>query len=332
MSAAVLTRVGLGASAGTAARVAWRIARSLISLVLVLFVTASLTFVVMELAGGDPVSAVLGENAVIDEATRQAVIAQYGLDQPIWIRYLDYLSGLPFGDFGLSYVQRKPVSEVLAVGFAPTAQLALAAAVVAIVIALFVGLGTSRTRPVPRFIAQALELVLVSTPTFWLGIILLTIFGFGLRWFPIWGDDGWQSLVLPAFALGLPIAAMLAQVIREGADRAESEPFVLSARARGTSDTRVRYVHILRHAAGPALNVAGLVIGGLLGGAVLTESVFGRAGLGSIALQAIVRRDLPVVLAVVLVSATVYVIVSTITDLLQTLLDPRTAHAERRAV
>ncbi|WP_159501817.1 ABC transporter permease [Microbacterium sp. 18062] len=304
--------------------------RRLGSLLLVLLLTATITFAVLEFAGGDTVSAVLGQNAVVDEATRQAVIAQYGLDQPVWIRYVDYLGGLIVGDFGQSYAQRKPVAEVLATGVWPTLQLALSAAALAIVIALIVGLSTGRGRPVPRVVAQAIELVLVSTPTFWLGIILLTVFGFGLRWFPVWGDSGWQSLVLPTIALGLPIAAVLSQVIREGADKAESQPFVISARARGITERRLRYVHILTHASGPALNVAGLVIGGLLGGAVLTESVFGRPGLGSIALQAILSRDLPVVLAVVLVSAAVYVLASTLTDVVQSSLDPRTSLSGRR--
>lgn len=302
----------------------------LASLALVLLLTATVTFAVLEIAGGDQISAILGENAVADEATRQALIAQYGLDQPLWARYLDYLGGLVVGDFGRSYAQRRPVAEVLATGLIPTAQLALSAAVLAVVIALLVGLATDKGRPIPRLVAQSIELVLISTPTFWLGILLLTLFGFGLRWFPVWGDDGWRSLVLPSVALGLPIAAVLSQVIREGADKAEREPFVLSARARGITEFRVRYVHILKHAAGPALNVAGLVIGGLLGGAVLTESVFGRTGLGSIALQAILSRDLPVVLAVVLISATVYVVVSTLTDIVQTYLDPRTASGRGR--
>ncbi len=306
------------------------IARPLLSLALVLLAAATLTFLVLELAGGDPVAAVLGENAVVDEATRQAVIAQYGLDRAVHLRYLDYLGGLLVGDFGTSYVQRRPVAEVLATGLGPTAELAAAATLLAVVLALAVGLTTDASRPVRRTVAQGAELLLLSTPTFWLGIILLTVFGFGLRWFPIWGDQGWRSLVLPAVALALPIAAMLAQVVREGADKAQREPFVLSARARGITETRVRLVHVLRHAAGPALNIAGLVIGGLLGGAVLVESVFGRTGLGSIALQAITSRDLPVVMAVVLVSAAVYVVVSTATDLLQVRIDPRTAHTRRR--
>lgn len=305
--------------------------RRLASLVVVLLLTATVTFIVLQLAGGDPVSAVLGENAVVDEETRQAVIAQYGLDQPLWLRYLSYLGGLLVGDFGRSYAQRKPVADVIAPGFLPTAELALTAAGLAVVVALLVGLWTDTGRPVRRLVSQFFELILISTPTFWLGILLLTVFGFGLRWFPVWGDDGWQSLVLPTLALGLPIAAVLTQVVREGADKAQTEPFVLSARARGITELRVRYVHVLKHASGPALNVAGLVIGGLLGGAVLTESVFGRTGLGSIALQAITSRDLPVVLAVVLISAVVYVVVSTLTDIAQTLVDPRLALIRRRA-
>lgn len=310
-------------------RIVTGIGRRLLSIVAVLWMASTLAFVVLRLAGGDPVAAVIGSEGVADQATRDALTKQLGLDRPIIVQYVDYLGGLLTGDLGTSYAQRKPVSAVLADQIAPTVELALAAAALAVVLALAAGLLVSRRNRVGRVIVQSLELLLVSTPTFWLGIVLLTVFGFTLRWFPVFGNNGFASLVLPAITLALPLASVLAQVIRESVDKTEDEPFVLSVRARGASELRVSFGHVLKHAAGPALNVAGLFVGGLLGGAVLVESVFGRSGLGQVALSAVLSRDMPVVMAVVLLSALVYVVVNSLLDVLHSALDPRIRPAAR---
>ncbi|SNS67719.1 ABC transporter permease [Rhodococcoides kyotonense] len=300
------------------------IARRLLGAAVVLWLAATLTFVVLKIAGGDPVANMLGGGeAVSTEEIRAAMTRQLGLDEPVYLQYLHYLGGLLTGDLGQSYQLRRPVSTVIGGQIFSTVELALAAALLGVLLAVVSGvLVTSRNRRVSP-IVQSIELLLVSTPTFWLGIVLLTVFSFQLGWFPVSGAQGISSLVLPAVAVALPLAAVLAQVLREGIDRALEQPFVLSVRARGVTETRVKFGHVVKHAAGPALNVAGWFVGGLLGGAVLTEAVFGRPGLGQIALQGVINRDMPVVMAVVLISALVYVVVNAVLDIVHERVDPR---------
>ncbi|MFC8530434.1 ABC transporter permease [Nocardia sp. NPDC057227] len=301
----------------------WLLVR-VVGAVAVLWLSATTTFVVLELAGGDPVANMLGGgDGVSDAATRAAVAADLGLDRPVALRYLTYLGDLLRGDLGTSYQLRRPVSEVIAGQIGATVELALAAAVLAIALAVLAGVLVTARQRLLHAAVQAVELVLVSTPVFWLGILLLTLFSFTLGWFPVSGANGPQSLVLPAFALALPLAAVLSQVLREGVERTLEQPFVTSVRARGVTEPRLALVHVLRHAAGPALNVAGWFVGGLLGGAVLTEAVFGRPGLGQIALQGVLNRDMPIVMSVVLISALIYVVVGGLLDALHRLIDPR---------
>jgi peptide/nickel transport system permease protein len=167
------------------------------------------------------------------------------------------------------------------------------------------------------------ELVFASTPVFWLGILLLMAFSFTLPWFPVSGDAGPAALVLPAVTLALPTAGLLAQVLREAMEKTLEQPFVVTVRARGLGEWRVRTRHVLRHAALPVMTLGGWIIGGLLGGAVITEKVFGRPGLGTVTLNAVLSHDVPIVLAVVLLAAFVHVAASTLLDLLHVWIDPR---------
>ncbi|STS10403.1 Glutathione transport system permease protein gsiC [Ewingella americana] len=174
-----------------------------------------------------------------------------------------------------------------------------------------------------RRIAGFFELLLASTPSFWLGIVLLFIFSFTLRWFPVAGDRNFSALVLPALSLGLAQGAVVAQVLRRGLEDALNEPFALTLRAWGLGNLTIRLRHALRHAALPAVTLTGWLIGGLLSGAVITEQVFGRPGLGKVTVDAVLGKDLPVVLAVAIFSALVYVVMSTLVDILYLLIDPR---------
>jgi peptide/nickel transport system permease protein len=158
---------------------------------------------------------------------------------------------------------------------------------------------------------------------FWLGILLLMVFSFTLRWFPVSGANGWQSIVLPSLTLALPTAGLLAQVLREAIEKTLDQPFVTTIRSRGVSELSIRARHVLRHALLPAVTLGGWLIGGLLGGAVITEKVFGRPGLGTVTLGAVLTHDVPVVLAVVLLAAFIHVAASTLLDILYLLIDPR---------
>jgi peptide/nickel transport system permease protein len=185
-------------------------------------------------------------------------------------------------------------------------------------------------KKLPRSIAAGTELVLISTPSFWLGIVLLFVFSFTLKLFPVSGDRNFAALVLPALSLGLSLGAVIGQVLREGLERALEEPFALTVRSWGTSNLVLRLRHGLRHASLPAVTLTGWLIGGLLSGAVITEAVFGRPGLGRITVDAVLYHDLPVVLAVAIFSAFIYVVMSTIVDVLYLLIDPRLRTEGRR--
>ena len=254
---------------------------------------------------------------------REAIAAEWGLDRSLPAQYLDFLLRILQGDFGTSYVLRQPVTEVVGSQLMPTVQLALLGGLLAIVIAVGLALLTAGRGRISRQIASFLELVFASTPVFWLGILLLMAFSFTLRWFPVSGASGWKSIVLPSLTLALPTAGLLAQVLREAMEKTLDQPFVTTVRSRGVGELVIRARHVLRHALLPAVTLGGWLIGGLLGGAVITEKVFGRPGLGTVTLGAVLTHDVPVVLAVVLLAAFIHVAASTVLDILYLLIDPR---------
>ena len=254
---------------------------------------------------------------------REAIAAEWGLDRSLPAQYFDFLRRIASGDFGTSYELRTPVAEVVASQLWPTVHLAVSAGILALLIAVVVATLTSAQGRAARALASFVELVFASTPVFWLGILLLMAFSFTLQWLPVSGDEGWASLVLPAITLALPTAGLLTQVLREAMEKTLDQPFVVTVRARGLSEWGLRVRHVLRHAALPVMTLGGWLIGGLLGGAVITEKVFGRPGLGTVTLNAVLSHDVPVVLAVVLLAAFIHVAASTLLDLLYVLIDPR---------
>ncbi|MEU3555197.1 ABC transporter permease [Streptomyces fragilis] len=300
-----------------------RVGARLGAALLVVWGAATCAFLVLQLVPGDPVHAVVGSNALVSAEQREEIRHHYGLDRPLPVQYLAYLGRLLGGDLGDSYQLQQPVAQALAQQLRPTVELAVGATLVAAVLALAVTVATSGRAHWPRRLSGAVELVLVSTPSFWLGIVLLTFFSFRLGWLPVSDAGGVASLVLPVLTLALPIAAVLVQVMREGLLDALRGPFVLTARARGLTEPAVRSRHALRHAALPALTLAGWFTGTLLGGAVVVENVFARPGIGRITLQAVSGRDLPLVQGVVTLSAVVFVAVSALVELLAAAVDPR---------
>ncbi|MEU1183209.1 ABC transporter permease [Streptomyces sp. NPDC005820] len=293
------------------------------SALLVVWAAATCAFVVLQLVPGDPVKAIVGSHALVGAEQRDAIRHEYGLDRPLPLQYLSHLGQLARGELGDSYQLQQPVGDVLADQFGPTAQLALWSTITAVLLAVAVTLLTTGRARWPRRLSSVVELVVVSTPSFWLGILLLTVFSFRLGWLPVADSGDARSLVLPVLTLALPIAAVLAPVLREGLLGALDQPFTLTARARGLAEHRVRSQHALRHAALPALTLAGWFTGTLLGGAVVVENVFARPGIGRVTLQAVADRDLPVIQGVVALSAVVFVVVAALVDLAYTVVDPR---------
>lgn len=289
--------------------------------VLVLWAVVTLTFLGVRAAPGDTVQMLIGQNPLTPEL-EAAVRAEWGLDRPLSVQYLDYLWRLVHGDFGRSYVLRTDVADLVLSQLPPTLALTAAAALVALVLSVAVAVTAAGSRWGSRIATQA-ELVLAAIPTFWLGIVLLFVFSFTLRLFPVSGAQGISALVLPAFALGLPLAAVVGQVLRKELEHALEQPFALTVRAWGVGGLQLRLRHGLRHAALPAVTLGGWLIGWLIGGAVIVEQVFGRPGLSRILVGAVQQKDLPVVLAVAMVSALFYVVSSTLADLAYLVIDPR---------
>lgn len=291
------------------------------SIALVLWGAATVAFVAFRLIPGDPVSVMLGPQAQVSESVKDAIRADLGLDRPPWEQYGSYLLQLLRGDLGESYQLRMPVAEVIGRQLAATVQVSALALVLSAVIALAsVVLVRGRTG---RAVLSGVELVVLSSPVFWIGLVLLAVFSFWLGWFPVSGSGDAATLLLPAVTLALPVGALLSQVLRDGVEAAEREPFVLTVRARGASRTREIVHHTLRHAAAGGTTLAAYLVGSLLGGAVLVETVFARPGIGRVTLAAITDRDLPVITGVILLSALVFVVVNTLVELLAPVIDPR---------
>ncbi|MDQ4213043.1 ABC transporter permease [Microbacterium capsulatum] len=298
-----------------------RIGSILLSVALVLWGAATVSFLAFRVLPGDPVSVMLGPQAQVSEAVKDRIRADLGLDQPLWQQYLTSLGSLLRGDLGTSYQLRMPVSEVIGGQLGATVQLTAAALAIAVILAL-AGVLIAR-RPLARGLIATGELIVLSSPVFWIGLLLLTVFAFGLGWFPLSGARTGASLVLPAVTLALPVAALLGQVLRDGVEAAERQPWALTVRARGAGHGRLTLRHTLRHGSIGALTLSAYLVGSLLGGAVLVETVFARPGLGRVTLAAITGRDLPVVTGIILLSALVFVVVNTAVELLAPLLDPR---------
>ncbi|WP_313356574.1 ABC transporter permease, partial [Microbacterium sp.] len=243
-----------------------RLAGIAASAVLVLWGAATVAFLAFRIIPGDAVSVMLGPQAKVSEAVKAGVRAELGLDRPPLEQYLSYIGGLLRGDLGTSYQLRMPVTEVIGRQLGPTLQLTALALLIAVLIALAVAL--LARHGVARAVLVAGELIVLSSPVFWIGIVLLAVFAFGLGWFPVAGTRSPATVVLPALTLALPVSALISQVLRDGIDEAERQPFAETVRSRGAGSSRLVLRHSLRHGAAGALTLTAYLIGSLLGGAV----------------------------------------------------------------
>jgi peptide/nickel transport system permease protein len=297
--------------------------------ILVLWGAMTVAFAALQLTPGKPIDAIVGTSTVTPEV-RARIIAEYGLDRPLLAQYGRFVDRIVLhADLGRSYQLHEPVASAIGERVVPSLELTCGGLGLAVLVSFTLALLTAHRSRGIRGLSSGLELVGVSIPVFWAGILLLTVFSFRLGWFPAAGGDGLRGLVLPAVSLAIPLTALLSQVIRENLERILDEPFVLTARSRGMSDLGVRLRHALRHALLPAVTLAGWMFGILLGGMVTIEQVFSREGLGRLVLAAVDGKDLPVVIGVVLFTSAVYVVVNAGIDLLYLVFDPRLRGAAR---
>lgn len=282
----------------------------------------TLVFLLIHLVPGDPVEAMLGERA--QAADRAALRAALGLDLPLWEQYRHYLIGLVQLDLGQSFLDQRPVAAILGERLPATLRLAAAALGIALVLALPLGVLAARLRGTAvDSAAMTLSLLGVSIPNFWLGPLLILVFSLWLGWTPVSGDETALSIVLPAITLGTALAAVLARMVRASLLEVLNEDYVRTARAKGLGEAAVLWRHALRNAWLPVLTVIGLQLGGLLAGAVITETVFAWPGIGSLLVESIKARDFPVVQGCVLLISLSYVLVNALTDLAYAWIDPR---------
>ena len=288
----------------------------------VLLGVATLVFALIHLVPGDPAEAMLGESA--PAADLQDLRAKLGLDQPLGVQYRRYLTGLVTGNLGLSFRYQTPVAREIGRRIGPTAQLALAAMVVAILIAIPLGViaALNRGRAIDHA-AMTLSLLGVSMPNFWLGPLLAIVLSVQLGWLPVSGSGTPAHFVLPAVTLGAALAAMLARMTRATLADELRELYVVAARARGLGRTRVVVAHALRNSLIPIVTIVGLQLGAVLTGTIITETIFAWPGIGRLLIQAIGFRDYPLVQGCVLFIAVVYVAMNLIVDLVYAWLDPR---------
>ena len=305
-------------------RLIYRILWRLLAGIGVLWGAATLTFVTINLTGGDTAIAILGgAEAVPTPAVIAHVREEYHLDKPLYEQYAFYVAKLFRGDLGDSYRLRIPVTQAIGQQLEATLTLAVWAGSVTILVSLAIAILTAGRASWARSISSSTELIVTSMPHFVGGIVLLLVFSFQLHWLPASGQNGWKSLVLPTITLALPMIGMLTQVLRNELDETLEQPFIVTARARGLSEAGVRLGHALRHALIPVTTLAGTFIGFLLGGAVIAETLFARQGVGRLVADAAQGKDVPIVLGVTMLSAVTYVIVNLIVDLLNGLIDPR---------
>jgi peptide/nickel transport system permease protein len=290
-----------------------------------LFAVVTLVFFFLHLVPGDPVDVMLGETA--QAADKEALRRTLGLDRPVLERYGRYLAGLARGDLGESLGLQAPVWRLVASRYPATLELAAAAVLIAMSVALPLGvLAAAHPGSLLDRAAMAVALLGTSIPNFALGPVLIVAFAISLGWAPVSGRGGAAHLVLPALTLGVGMAGILSRITRASVLETLGEDYIRTARAKGMGSWRVLVAHALRNALLPVVTVVSLQLGTLLAGTIITETIFAWPGLGRLTVDAIAARDYPVVQGCILAIGVGYVVVNTAADLLYALADPRIRH------
>jgi peptide/nickel transport system permease protein len=306
-------------------RLPWQTAvKRLLGAIAVIWAAATIAFFLQELSPGEPALSVLGgSGARPTQAQIDAVNVQYGFNDPVLDRYGEFVGNLATGDLGISYQYKQPVTTLISEQIGPTMVLMTVSILFAWILAVGTTLLTAGHGRFRSSLGSGLETFFAGLPQYWLGLVLLVVFAFELGWFPVTGGTSLDALILPALTLALPLAGFIGQVTRDEFERGLRQPFALSARARGVSETEVRWRHVLRHAVLPGITLSGWAVGATISGAVIVEVIFARPGLGRVLVDAVSAQDLPVVVGITILLAAIYVVVNLLVDLLYVLVDPR---------
>jgi glutathione transport system permease protein len=306
--------------------VARYIVRRLWELIPILVGVSLGSFVFLHAIPGNPARLLAGPDATLEEIA--AVRARLGLDRPLPIQYLYFLRNALVGDFGRSYRSGEPVSRILAQHFMPTLVLSVTSMAAAMVAGLGVGVVQAvRRNSLVDYLSTVISVAGISTPSFFLGLLLIYVLAVNVHWFPTGGMDGLRSLVLPSVTLAAGAAASIARFARSSLLEVIGEDFVRTARAKGVAERRVLWKHALRNALIPVVTLAGLQFGFLLGGSIVVETVFSWPGLGWLMVQSIAFRDYPVLTAEILLFSLEFLAINLVVDVMYAALDPRVTYA-----
>lgn len=296
--------------------------KRLVMLIPVLIGVTFLVYFIISLSPGDTAAMLAGEDA--DEATIEALRKELGLDQPVIIQYAKYMLNLLKGDMGNSYKTGRPVTYMIVSSFPNTAKLAFWSILVAVGIALPIGI-ISATKQYSMFdnVGMVVALIGVATPNFWLGLMMIILFSLNLGWLPSGGNKGWSSYIMPAITLGTGDAALITRMTRSSMLEVIRADYIRTARAKGVPENKVVYQHALRNALIPVVTAIGLQFGSLLGGATLTETVFAWPGIGRSTVDSIKTKDTTQVLGNIIVLTITFSCVNLLVDILYAFIDPR---------
>lgn len=299
------------------------ILRRLLLLIPIWFGILVLVFLMRVLVPGDPVE-IMFFGQQTDPVVKAAVRHQLGLDQPLPVQFVQYVGGVLHGNLGTSITAQRPVGDLIKSRYPYTVVLTVASLSVALIIGLVTGiLSAIRKDTWIDALAMVFALAGLSMPGFWLGLLLIYLFAVNLGWFPVLGSMTPKGIVLPSFTLGVIASAVIARIVRSSMLEVLSEDYIRTARAKGIVESRVVIGHALKNALIPIVTIVGLQFGGLLSGAFIIEFVFAWHGVGELAIQALQRRDFPLIQGIILVVSTTYVLVNLVVDLIYAAVDPR---------
>lgn len=288
-----------------------------------ILLTTLVVFLMLQLIPGDPASIYLGENQATPERLEQ-IREQLGLNRPLYVQYGDFVLSAARGDLGRSVQTNRPVIQEITDRLPNTIILAVSSMALAIIFGITLGMlaGLNQNSWLDTMLMLA-ALAGVSIPVFWLGLLLILLFAVQLGWLPATGQGGWNSLILPAVTLAALSTATLARLVRASMIEVLNQDYLQTSRAKGLQQVAIVLRHALPNALIPVVTVIGLQFGNLLSGAVITETVFARSGLGKLVVDSIQNKDFPTVQGVILVLATIYVVVNFVVDLSYAVIDPR---------
>lgn len=301
---------------------------------LVVLFLSIFTFGLMKMAPGDPVLAILNaDEMIVTDADQAKLRSSLGFDQPIYVQYVQWMTGVVQLDLGTSYMSGKPVWNEIAARLPITIQLTAGALLVMVCISVPLGILSARyPGKWPDQIGRLFALIGASIPSFWLGLMLIYVFAFKFQLLPSTGMGSFSQMILPSITLGFSLAAVYARLLRAGLIESFAQDYIQAGRARGVKEWRLLWLHAFRAALLPVITVFGLSLGSLLGGAVVIEILFSWPGLGSMAIEAIFSRDYPVIQGYVLLIGVLVVVLNLLVDLSYYFIDPRIKQGKEKSV